>query len=145
MELTQKQSQKLSMTAAMRQSLELLQLPVCELANRLQDAALSNPLLDVELPEAEILAAERHTVLREASRWDGLPGGGGSFLENLAGVHTETFAEHLAAQLRQSRLLKPGPFLRLCLYLTGCLDERGYLDCPLEELSQEFDIPAQEL
>ena len=46
MELTQKQSQKLSRTAAMLQSLELLQLPVCELASRLQDAALSNPLLD---------------------------------------------------------------------------------------------------
>ena len=47
MELTQKQSQKLSRTAAMLQSLELLQLPVCELASRLQDAALSNPLLEV--------------------------------------------------------------------------------------------------
>lgn len=46
MELTQKQSQKLSMTAAMLQSLELLQLPVCELASRLQDAALFQPLLE---------------------------------------------------------------------------------------------------
>ena len=55
MELTQKQSQRLSMTAAMRQSLELLQLPVCELAARLQDAALSNPLLEVELPAPETL------------------------------------------------------------------------------------------
>ena len=138
MELTQKQSQKLSMTAAMRQSLELLQLPVCELASRLQDAALSNPLLEVALPEAEILAAERHTVLCEASRWDSLPGGGdGTFLENLSSSHTETFSEHLAAQLRQSRLLKPGPFLRLCLYLTGCLDERGYLTIPLEDLAAE--------
>lgn len=145
MELTQEQSQKLRMTAAMRQSLELLQLPVCELASRLQDAALSNPLLEVELPGAEALAAEGRTVLRESSRWDSLPGGGdGNPLENLAGAHTETFAEHLAAQLRQSRLLKPGPFLRLCLYLTDCLDERGYLTIPLEELAAEQGCTAAE-
>lgn len=31
--------------------------------------------------------------------------------------------------------------LRLCRFLIDCLDERGYLDCPLEELSREFDIP----
>ena len=139
MELTQKQSQKLSRTAAMLQSLELLQLPVCELASRLQDAALSNPLLEVELPGVGTLAAEGHTVLREAFRWDNLPSSGGddNSLENLAGAHTETFPEHLAAQLRQSQHLRPGSFLRLCLYLTDCLDERGYLTIPLEELAVE--------
>ena len=138
MELTQKQSQRLSMTAAMRQSLELLQLPVCELAARLQDAALSNPLLEVELPAPETLPAGPGTAVREAFRWDTLPGGGdGNSLENLAGACQETFAEHLAVQLRQSRLLEPGPFLRLCLYLVDCLDERGYLTIPLEELAVE--------
>ena len=145
MKLTQKQSQQLSMTAAMQQSLELLQLPACDLASRLQDAALSNPLLEVELPGAGALPAERRTVLREASRWDSLPGeGGGNSLERLAGAHTETFAEHLAAQLRQSRLLEPGPFLRLCLYLTDCLDSRGYLTIPLEELAAEQGCTAAE-
>lgn len=146
MELTQKQSQKLSMTAAMLQSLELLQLPVCELASRLQDAALSNPLLEVELPGVGTLAEEGHTVLRESSRWNNLPSsrGDNNSLENLAGAHTETFSEHLAAQLRQSRLLKPGPFLRLCLYLTDCLDERGYLTIPLEELAAEQGCTAAE-
>ena len=146
MELTQKQSQRLSMTAAMRQSLELLQLPVCELAARLQDAALSNPLLEVELPAPETLPAGPGTAVREAFRWDTLPGGGdGNSLENLAGACQETFAEHLAAQLRQSRLLEPGPFLRLCLYLVDCLDERGYLTIPLEELAAEQGCPAAEL
>ena len=146
MELTQKQSQKLSMTAAMLQSLELLQLPVCELASRLQDAALSNPLLEVELPGVGTLAAEGHPVLRESSRWDNLPSSRGddNSLENLAGAHTETFSEHLAAQLRQSQLLKPGSFLRLCLYLTDCLDERGYLTIPLEELAAEQGCTAAE-
>ena len=146
MELTQKQSQKLSMTAVMLQSLELLQLPVCELASHLQDAALSNPLLEVELPGVGTLAEEGHTVLRESSRWDNLPSSRGddNSLENLAGAHTETFSEHLAAQLRQSRLLKPGPFLRLCLYLTDCLDERGYLTIPLEELAAEQGCTAAE-
>ena len=31
--------------------------------------------------------------------------------------------------------------LRLCRFLIDCLNERGYLDCPLAELSREFDIP----
>ena len=95
MELTQKQSQRLSMTAAMRQSLELLQLPVCELAARLQDAALSNPLLEVELPAPETLPAGPGTAVREAFRWDNLPSSGGddNSLENLAGAHTETIPE----------------------------------------------------
>lgn len=31
--------------------------------------------------------------------------------------------------------------LRLCRFLIDCLDERGYLDCPLEELSREIRHP----
>jgi RNA polymerase sigma-54 factor len=46
----QEQTQKLSLTPAMRQSLECLQLSVLDLFQYVQEAALENPMLEVELP-----------------------------------------------------------------------------------------------
>ena len=52
MQLEQRQtlSQKLVLTQAMRQSLDCLQLSAPELAEYVQEVALSNPLLDVQSP-----------------------------------------------------------------------------------------------
>ena len=52
MQLEQKQtlSQKLVLTQTMRQSLDCLQLSAPELAEYVQEVALSNPLLDVQSP-----------------------------------------------------------------------------------------------
>lgn len=52
----------------------------------------------------------------------------------------KTFRDHLTEQIGQKKLVDD-ELLRLCRFLIDCLDERGYLDCPLEELSREFDIP----
>lgn len=52
----------------------------------------------------------------------------------------KTFRDHLTEQIGQMKLVDD-ELLRLCRFLIDCLDERGYLDCPLEELSREFDIP----
>lgn len=52
----------------------------------------------------------------------------------------KTFRDHLNEQIGQMKLVDDES-LRLCRFLIDCLDERGYLDCPLEELSREFDIP----
>ena len=59
MQLEQRQtlSQKLVLTQTMRQSLDCLQLSAPELAEYVQEVALSNPLLDVQSPtyyEAEL-------------------------------------------------------------------------------------------
>ena len=52
MQLEQRQtlSQKLVLTQTMRQSLDCLQLSAPELAEYVQEVALSNPLLDVQSP-----------------------------------------------------------------------------------------------
>ena len=47
------QSQKLTMTPQMRQAIRLLQMSNLELSDFLQEAAEQNPLLAVELPEAQ--------------------------------------------------------------------------------------------
>lgn len=146
MELTQEQSiqQRLALTQTMRQSLECLQLSAFELNELAQNAALSNPLLEVqtadyyETPLPAEPDAQDGLELREADD------------RNVPAAHeadgigrmtrTATFHEYLEEQIGQMRYLDEQT-LFLCRYLIGCLDERGYLDCPLEELAEELGCP----
>lgn len=86
MQLEQKQtlSQKLVLTQTMRQSLDCLQLSAPELAEYVQEVALSNPLLDVQSPTyyetalpSEASASERGTPdVRETDLWRGVTSSG---------------------------------------------------------------------
>ena len=152
MQLEQRQtlSQKLVLTQTMRQSLDCLQLSAPELAEYVQEVALSNPLLDVQSPtyyEAELPSeaapAEREPLeVREADSWRGVTFSGMEDVQDFTAFLTreKTFRDHLTEQIGQMKLVDD-ELLRLCRFLIDCLDERGYLDCPLEELSREFDIP----
>lgn len=148
MELTQEQSiqQRLVLTQTMRQSLECLQLSAFELNELAQNAALSNPLLDVQaanyyetsLPtEPE---PQEKFELREGDRWSypAAPQDADSFGSHM--TKAATFREYLEEQIGQMRYLDEET-LCLCRYLIGCLDDRGYLDCPLEELAEEIGCP----
>ena len=82
MQLEQRQtlSQKLVLTQTMRQSLDCLQLSAPELAEYVQEVALSNPLLDVQSPTyyetelpSEAAPAEREPLeVRETDSWRGV-------------------------------------------------------------------------
>lgn len=148
MELIQEQTiqQKLALTQTMRQSLACLQLSAFELNALVQNAALSNPLLDVqradyyETPFPSEPDAPEKLELREAEDW-GLPAAAqdaDGFGEPV--TRSATFREYLEEQIGQMRYLDQET-LSLCRYLIGCLDSRGYLDCPLEELAQELGCP----
>lgn len=142
------QAQKLVLTQAMQQSLQFLQMSTPELADFLQDAALSNPVLEVELPPqsqpmpepAGRNADDLPPEFREQSIWNGT-----------AVKHTEdadhpdftalyakaqSFSEYLEEQLGQMKQLDEDVRAR-CLYLVGCLNSIGYLDCTLSELAAE--------
>ena len=140
------QAQKLIMTQAMQQSLHCLQLSAPELREFVQEAALSNPLLDVEdlplgecPPEAvdssgvdlqESLPIER----RESIIWENST----EDADLSAYVSTEeSFTDYLNNQLGQMQLLD-APTRALCQYLVGCLNSAGYLDCSLTELAEEL-------
>ena len=152
MQLEQKQtlSQKLVLTQTMRQSLDCLQLSAPELAEYVQEVALSNPLLDVQSPTyyetelpSEAAPAEREPLeVRETDSWRGITSSGMEDVQDFTAFLTreKTFRDHLTEQIGQMKLVDD-ELLRLCRFLIDCLDERGYLDCPLEELSREFDIP----
>lgn len=146
------QTQKLNLTVSMRQSLEFLQLSALELAERIQDAALSNPILDVEMPSPAALSLSEAGALEEEPIWEQDEffrvyrphSGSGDYIEHLALTQGETFTEHLTAQLRQSTLLG-GTLLTHALYLVKCLDERGYLTIPLDVLAAELGCTVFEL
>lgn len=146
MELKQSvaQKQKLSLTPRMRQSLEYLQVSLIELDEMLREEALSNPLLIVRSPSFEGAPPVRRresSALRSQAAWDW----SGQEMDPLDRyVRDATFQEHLEEQLGQF----PGldrEMLWICRYLVGCLDERGYLDCALEELEEEIHIPYERL
>ena len=152
MQLEQRQtlSQKLVLTQTMRQSLDCLQLSAPELAEYVQEVALSNPLLDVQSPTyyetelpSEAAPAEREPLeVRETDSWRSVTSSGMEDVQDFTAFLTreKTFRDHLTEQIGQMKLVDD-ELLRLCRFLIDCLDERGYLDCPLEELSREFDIP----
>ena len=149
LEQTQALTQKLALTQSMRQSLDCLQLSAPELNEYLQELALSNPLLDVQAPtyyETELPnespSLDREAVLLHGEEaWHSTLRGTEDTPDITAFLTREkTFRDHLNEQIGQMKLVDDES-LRLCRFLIDCLDERGYLDCPLEELSQEFDIP----
>ena len=142
-------SQKLALTQTMRQSLDCLQLSAPELCEYVQDVALSNPLLDVcmptyyetELPNEDMRSEYEQIELCSEETWRDMPRGSGNALDISAVLTRElTFRDYLNEQIGQMRLVDDG-MLQLCRFLIDCLDGRGYLDCPLEELSKEFCIP----
>lgn len=140
-------AQRLTLTPSMRQSLTCLRLSASELNEYVQEAALSNPLLDVqraawnetELPVAE---PERERVeLREDGGWLSAPR---RFEEapdlSIYFTRETTLCDHLYEQVGRMKLVDD-ELLRLCRFLIDCLDERGYLDCPLDALAQETGVP----
>lgn len=140
------QAQKLILTQAMQQSLHCLQMSALELRSYLQEAALSNPLLEIEdqplgelPPEAvdssgvefgENLPIEQ----RDQLIWD-MPSSGEADLSSYVS-RQESFTDYLNSQLGQMSLLDADTLAR-CRYLVGCLNSAGYLDCSLPDLAQE--------
>lgn len=130
------------LTQSMRQSLQFLQMPALELGEYLQNAALSNPLLQMEegsRQNAEPLFAasggERiASGFERMEFWNGQDAPSVDFTAFF--TRPESFAEHLEEQLGQMKPLDVETGSR-CRFLVGCLNSLGYLDCPLEELAEE--------
>ena len=150
-ELAPIQTLKTILSPALLQSLQCLQFSSYELNEYAQEAALSNPLLDVEVsrPEPEPLhAAELEEPDAEwysrAFRERRYSAGALPINESLLAAQEQSFTEYLSSQLRQMPLLRAEE-LNLALLLVACLDSRGYLSCRLEDLAQEFDLSLPEL
>lgn len=151
-EQSQQLSQRISLAPAVLQSLECLQLSAAELESFLQEAALSNPLLEVTVPSlpvvdlpAEPNASDRQeNEIREKHVYRSR--GPESLQADAFDVRADeqTFSEYLLAQLGQMRLVD-GELGALCEYIIGNLNSRGYLDCPIEDLAQELGRSVEEM
>lgn len=166
MELTQQQAQKQVLSQGLRRSLEVLQLPTTELEAYLQEAALSNPLLELELPQDARLPdpeqePARDRAQREADTWEASDSESAAVWDLPAGEETfgwesapsedftarladprgqgERLADALNEQLFHMPRLTDG-LRRLCEYLIQCLNENGFLDFDLADLAREQGV-----
>ncbi|NCB51901.1 MAG: RNA polymerase sigma-54 factor [Clostridia bacterium] len=130
-------------------SLRVLGMSVQELREYLYDSAYQNPLLELDDTEPCIPAASDAS----SSSDDGPPRdpgfeldwrgcGSGGALENLPDKEL-SFSQELMGQLEMMKL-EP-EMLDLCRYIAACLNRRGWLDVPLEEISKDtgaslFDV-----
>ncbi|MEG0803896.1 MAG: hypothetical protein RSF90_02955, partial [Pygmaiobacter sp.] len=148
-ELSQKQM--LVMTQQMKQSLEMLRMPLIELQEYLTNAAGENPLLELEYPDVQEIPEQQTMQIEDAEdiRWSTeytfqRAGGGESGTDTydpFAGLaYRETFAEMLSTQIAEMSL--PEGMAEQCDYIIHSLTPRGYLEESAAELAEELEISA---
>lgn len=162
--LYQTQTQKLVIGPQMQQSLQILQAPALELRQIIQQEININPVLEVETPDVsledtqpedpddinldaisqmdeewrEYWAQSRATANRrqdDDERWKYL-------MDSI--VAPTTLQEHLVMQLRTSEVEDP-KLIEAVEFLIGNLDDSGFLNASLDELSLTHAIPIDQL
>ncbi|GAA5144395.1 RNA polymerase factor sigma-54 [Prosthecobacter algae] len=169
--LYQTQTQKLAIGPQMQQSLQILQAPTLELRQIIQQEIEINPVLELEAPEVSLEDAvpddpddrdggERdeldvmsqmdeewreywaqsrmQTTNRSAEdqeRWQFL-------MDSI--VAPTTLQEHLVTQLRTAEITDP-LLVKNVEFLIGSLDDRGFLNSSVEDMSLLQGIPIDDL
>lgn len=156
---TQKQEQKFLLTQEMYQSLAVLQMPLPELRDYIQNNALSNPLIDLEYEDLSSLElpldncdvqdendcrSDPLIATHIENHLDFCYGTNGAIsVECLSNQKEDDFFEMLKEQLLRMKWLDDFT-AKLTAYLIDCLDERGYLHFDVVELAHEQKVlPAQ--
>lgn len=136
--LEQKQTQKLAITASMRQSLHMLELPVSSLGEYLEELSYENVLVEVERSPAVRQEAEPY-IERRAPKL--LQPEDQDYAAGIADTATleESFVEHLLRQLEADATI-PAGWLPRCRFIVESLNDRGYLDEPIELLAEAMGI-----
>lgn len=125
------QEQRQILSQALRQSLQPLQMPVAELAEYLQEQALSNPMLEVEdvQPTSEYMEPV-HVIEDEGGHRVG--GQSGERMPDAISASTrpESFSECLTEQVNCMPQINDR-MRAICCFLIECLDPTGYMSCDL--------------
>jgi RNA polymerase sigma-54 factor len=166
--LYQTQTQKLAIGPQMQQSLQILQAPTLELRQIIQQEVEINPVLELESPEvsledavpddpdnreerdeldilsqmdeewreywAQSRAQTASRTSEDQERWQFL-------MDSI--VAPTTLQEHLLSQLHTAEVT--ASVAKHVEFLIGNLDDRGFLNTPVEELSLQHAIPIEEL
>lgn len=149
--LQMQQTQKLVMTPELRQAIAVLQLPVAELGDFIEQEMLENPCLEAE-PKEE---AEESAPMPEArklldylgSDYSGGERGSSGDEEDVTfeafTATVPTLQEHLMAQLYLAGLDAGGR--RIGEYLIDSLNDHGYLVISLEDAATGLSVAATEV
>ena len=125
MKQSQQQTQKLAMTQELQQSIQMLQYNTDELLLFLENKALENPLMEVDIQTDDFIDNNRN---KGTKNYDGSEL---EWLEQLPDNSLSLF-EHL---INQVHLNYRDTYLRqLVLYLIEFIDLNGYLSASLEEI-----------
>ncbi len=117
LQLNIKAERRLTFSLALRQAVEILQMPQQELAIWLQSEVEKNPLLEI------------------------LEGGGAKEIEDIP--HRPSLYEHLCQEIRET-FSNPWE-LKVAETIVGSLDERGFLATPLEEIAALFSVTVEDI
>lgn len=139
MKISLQQHQQLLINVRMKQAFHVLQLPQLELAEWMHQEIEQNPLLEMDLQKEsfkEPLDNFRSSGVRdkvqeeEERRWK-------EHQESLL-IATSSLYEHLIQQA--SFLFDDRQDLQLAEFLIGHLNEKGFLETPLEEIAPHLNI-----
>lgn len=140
-DINQKQQQKLILSAQMRESLNILQMPLTDLLRKVDEEIIENPILDFgESEEDEVIEnlgnSEFKDLLKSAPNdWDEKEPvlDAGNFDPFLFVSKESTFSDFLLEQLRELKI--DAQTATICRYLIEDLDEKGYLPENAETLA----------
>ncbi|MGE5704786.1 MAG: RNA polymerase factor sigma-54 [Clostridia bacterium] len=155
--LYQEQTLKLVMTPELRQAITILQYSAIDLLGYLQEQATENPVIELQDMSTSFDFPKKEEEKTPAQvDWKEIVGNRatGEYSVNknestfnpLDHVHgpDSTLYEHLETQLGYVKGLTPTQ-RKLGLYLIGNLDEKGYLEISLEEISEKLAVSFEEV
>lgn len=150
-----------SLDRSLAQSLHILQLPLGEMTNYLQEIAMENKMLQITPPQNPLLfqeIPEEHwmdqfswgdrTYWNYSNMWyqEEIPGWSDTGSPPLHPFHQnkdKSFTAYLVEQLRLDQNIPP-EFLPYCIFIAESLDSKGYFTQSLDEVAELLKIsPTQ--
>ncbi|MBP9886880.1 MAG: RNA polymerase factor sigma-54 [Leptospiraceae bacterium] len=165
-QLVQKQTQKLVMTADLRQSIELLPLSTLELADKIQAELIDNPLLEEVFNPEKPKSPELYSVteIRDKEKKELSKSSEANFQDmyNIEGPYRhdneardknqsmieasplrEKLSDHLMSQLRLLDITDEE--LEIGEILISMVDDHGFITTPLDEIAKEMNLNLKKL
>lgn len=149
------QQQKLILTPEMQQSLKMLQMPLAELQQYILRALEENPVLEVSAEQDTVedesppfdtvmekidFLARGSETLKESNFGDGPDDGETVDPLDYAAVKPslKDFIKEQLLDLDEKKAM-----LIICDYIIENVDEKGYLDCTIEDIPAELEAPPE--
>ena len=133
--------QKLNVTNEMKQSLAILQMPVNELAETIQNELDENPLLEACYLEKEIGVSDR-TIEKDFDKNDVVFDDEKQSPFDRAG-NKRILKDFLYEQLFYLR--EPKDIKYIMVYMIENIDEKGYLSCSVEDITAEIAVTKEKV